>query len=59
MRLISALPLSLAVAAIAVALPAPAFADPLPYGPDTCANGFVSKKVPMVIDASWLSLARM
>jgi hypothetical protein len=41
MRIISALPLSLAIAAIAVALPAPAFADPLPYGPDTCANGFV------------------
>ncbi|MBJ7338944.1 MAG: hypothetical protein JHC64_14695 [Mycolicibacterium sp.] len=35
------LPLSITFAAVAVALPAPALADPLPYGPDTCVNGFV------------------
>ena len=41
MRAITALlPLSIAFAVTAV-LPAPAVADPLPYGPDTCVNGFV------------------
>ena len=35
------LPLTAAIAAVAVALPAPAQADPLPYGPDTCIQGFV------------------
>jgi hypothetical protein len=29
------------MAALAVALPAPALADPLPYGPDTCIQGYV------------------
>jgi hypothetical protein len=37
------LPLSAAIAIVAVALPAPVFADPndLPYGPDTCIQGYV------------------
>jgi hypothetical protein len=35
------LPLTAAIAAVAVALPAPAQADPLPYGPDTCIQGYV------------------
>ncbi|MDT5093507.1 MAG: hypothetical protein QOH60_2870 [Mycobacterium sp.] len=30
-----------AAAAVAVALPGSAFADPLPYGPDTCIQGYV------------------
>jgi hypothetical protein len=37
----SLLPLSPAIAALAVAVPAPALADPLPYGPDTCVQGYV------------------
>lgn len=41
MRVRSVLTLTLAFTAAAVALPAPVFADPLPYGPDTCVNGFV------------------
>jgi hypothetical protein len=35
------LPLSSAMAALAVAVPTPALADPLPYGPDTCIQGYV------------------
>lgn len=35
------LPLTAAIAAVAVAFPVPAQADPLPYGPDTCIQGFV------------------
>ncbi|BDX31326.1 hypothetical protein TUM20985_18730 [Mycobacterium antarcticum] len=41
MRAMSALPLSATLGILAVVLPAPVFADPLPYGPDTCVNGFV------------------
>jgi hypothetical protein len=33
--------LTVAVAAVAAAVPAPALADPLPYGPDTCIQGYV------------------
>ncbi|HYZ68289.1 MAG TPA: hypothetical protein VE666_10900 [Mycobacterium sp.] len=35
------LSLTAAIAALAVVIPAPALADPLPYGPDTCMQGFV------------------
>jgi hypothetical protein len=35
------LPLTAAIAVAATAIPAPALADPLPYGPDTCIQGFV------------------
>ena len=35
------LPLAAAIAVAATAVPAPALADPLPYGPDTCVQGFV------------------
>src|ERR1700758_492261 len=35
------LPLSAAIAAVAVALPSPTLADPLPYGPNTCIQGYV------------------
>src|SRR5262245_26923084 len=30
-----------AITAVALAVPAPAHAEPLPYGPDTCIQGFV------------------
>jgi hypothetical protein len=33
--------LSAAAAIVTVAFPAPALADPLPYGPDTCIQGYV------------------
>ena len=33
--------LPVAIAAVSVALPAPVVADPLPYGPDTCIQGYV------------------
>jgi MmpS family membrane protein len=32
---------ALPIAAIAVAVPSPTLADPLPYGPDTCIQGYV------------------
>ena len=35
------LPLAAAIAVAATAIPAPALADPLPYGPDTCIQGYV------------------
>ena len=35
------LPLSAALAAAAATLATPALADPLPYGPDTCVQGYV------------------
>lgn len=35
------LPLSAAIAAATATVAAPALADPLPYGPDTCIQGFV------------------
>jgi hypothetical protein len=35
------LPLAAAVAGFTVALPVPALANPLPYGPDTCIQGYV------------------
>ncbi|MEU0496034.1 hypothetical protein [Mycobacterium sp. NPDC006124] len=41
MRALSALSLAAALGILAAALPAPVFADPLPYGPDTCVDGFV------------------
>lgn len=34
-------PLAAAIAAVAVAFPLPALADPLLYGPDTCIQGYV------------------
>lgn len=34
-------PLPIAVAALATAMPTPAAAEPLPYGPDTCISGLV------------------
>jgi hypothetical protein len=34
-------PLSAALGIVAVAFPSPAIADPLPFGPDTCINGYV------------------
>ncbi|QZA05843.1 hypothetical protein K3U94_12175 [Mycolicibacter heraklionensis] len=37
----SSLPLTLAITGLAAAFPAPAVADDLPYGPDTCVQGFV------------------
>lgn len=35
------LPLTAAIAGLAVALPVPVLADELPYGPDTCIQGYV------------------
>lgn len=35
------LPLTVAIAGLAVAIPAPVLADELPYGPDTCIQGYV------------------
>jgi hypothetical protein len=40
-KLSQLVPLSAALGIVAGALPSPAVADPLPYGPDTCVSGYV------------------